>query len=271
MNILKWHIDDAAPLVGTIRLLYRPGHYDILYKEDDTPVSQKAPQIHRVSYTDPTFAATPGFPYPGLGGEYWPISHVGISPWTNTVGYPIDGSYPSPFVSSASAPYGQPTAHPTPSPQATCSPASSTSQTYVQHRQARPHLSSSPRAGHPAVTGSGVSPNISTLSPTIHKSEDPFRKSIWDFEFAATGSGDLPFRGAPRQDPCTTEAMLKSGEGKNHYMNPNFEPEPYDPENKEERLERGGSGSGNNGGSSGASFSSKSSRSGKGSRRGSNH
>ena len=264
MNIFKWDANDAEPLVGTIRLLYRPGHYDILYKADDIPVKQQTPQIHRVAYADPTFTATPAFRYLDLSeGDYWPPAHIGIPPWT---GYPSNGSYISESA-ACPAPHAQPTAHPTLSPQA-APPVSNTSHGRLQQNQARPYFTQASHTSHLATTSSSVAPTISAFSPTIHKSEDPFRKSPWDLKFAATGSGDLPFRGIPKRDPCTTEAMLKSGEGKNHYRNPDFEPEAYDPD-KEERPERG-QGNGN-GGSSRGSVSSRSPRSGKASRRGSNH
>ena len=280
-NDIKWPVGGTAPLVGTIRLLYRPGHYDILYKSDDLPARdhiQRTAQVHRVSYTDPTFTEAPTLQYPFFGainnGQTWQASNMGLdqwgcytsdSPFMSTLYSPAQ-SVPSPTSAQFAAPASQASL----SPSATHSPASPASPNQLQHRRVRLCVRSSSQSNHLPVTSS-PSPSVPPLTSALvsmlgKKGDGMFRPSYWDMKLSGEiNSSEPPMPRSSKQEPCKTNAMLKYGEGKNHFMNPDFEPEHFDPD-KEERMERAYSG---NGGSSRNSVSSRSTRSQRGSSSGS--
>ena len=279
-NSFKWDVDETAHLVGTIRLLYRPGHYDILYKPDDLPARdqiQPTAQVRRVSYTEPTFNEIPAFQYPLFGhlnnGQTWQGSNMGLVQWSC---HPSDSSctnalYSAESVTSpSSTQFAAPTSQASLSPSTSHSPPSPVSPNQRQHRRVHQCVRSSSQSKHSAVTsspGSSVTPLISAPVSVLGKKADGmFRPSRWDVRLNGEINGsEPPMPRSSDQEPCKTNAMLKYGQGKNHFMNPDFEPEHFDPD-KEERIERAYSG---NGGSSRNSVSSRSTKSQRGSRRGS--
>ena len=280
-NTFKWDDDGTEPLVGTIRLLYRPGHYDILYKSDDRPARehvQRTAQVHRVSYTEPTFNETPTFQHPFFGdlnnGQAWQGSNMGLDQWNC---YSTDNPFMNPLYSPthsvptpSSTQFAAPASQACPSPSASHSPASPASPNQLQHRRVLQCVRSSSQSNHSAVTSCPSPPVAPLTSAPVSmlgkKGDGMFRPSYWDMRLSGEiNSNEPPMPRSSKQEPCKTNAMLKYGEGKNHFMNPNFEPEHFDPD-KEERMERACS---SNGGSSRNSVSSRSTRSHRGSRRGS--
>ena len=88
MNTLKWNTGDLSSPRWIIRLLYRPGHYDILYKAEDIPQGLlNNPQVHRMSYAAlPTFASTAlaQYTYSGLvSDDAWQPSNAPVDDWAH--------------------------------------------------------------------------------------------------------------------------------------------------------------------------------------------
>ncbi|KAF2270788.1 cysteine proteinase [Lojkania enalia] len=215
----------------TMRLLYRPGHYDILYKAEDipTPVQQPVPtqaplQVALAGYTDEfvpmsqnmadVMTLIPGM-YPTGLGQRWP-----------SVSYDYNTS-PAPQPQIAAVP-AYPTA-PTPA-----TPVSTSHQEYVTPVRANPVSHHNPAAHHGLQLEPPVTLPIHPPPPpppmTLERTPSmpierggPFRPSMYELEpgFGAGRSHSLPFQ---------TAIFRNSHYNTAHFLNPDFQPEEWSPD-----------------------------------------
>ncbi|KAL8839597.1 MAG: hypothetical protein Q9170_001701 [Blastenia crenularia] len=178
VNEFNWHVkpSDPPPAYGamaTIRLLYRPGHYDMLYKPEDIPVPPPAvvtnPQINLMS--DPIYIPSGNLcyaPQQGLDMNtiYLPgFASAGISSMPF-----LANPYP---VSAACVPSSLPMSPPPPEPYGLS-------------------FSAPPPEPHP-ITSPPLRSGIN--------SEGGFRPSIYQFSLNERTAGLV------QSEPCQTEAM----------------------------------------------------------------
>jgi ubiquitin thioesterase protein OTUB1 len=233
---------EGYPLANapTMRLLYRPGHYDILYKAEDfpPPVASQGPihvalagysdgfvpnSIHPSGIND-VMAFIPGMSYPTGLGQRWP---------------PVSYDYtPNPAPQPQVAPV--PAYTPTPTPAA---PVASSHQEYVAPVHAS-HVNHHPPASHhtlhlePPVTLPIHPPpappplSIERGPPVNVERGGPFRPSMYEFEpgFGAGQVHSLPFQ---------TSIFRNSHYNTAHFLNPDFQPEEWSPDSEYSAGNRG--------------------------------
>ncbi|KAL8794738.1 MAG: hypothetical protein Q9195_002692 [Heterodermia aff. obscurata] len=196
-NTITWQGEMDYPTTPTIRLLYRPGHYDILYKIGDIPDMNR--QVHLLSYHQPFGSANLLFHHPGLGLEHFDIPGLSSSGISSS-GISSTG-IPTPFTDEIYSP-------------SFTSPS-------LQLPQAPPDQYSVPAyppAQSPLVQSRTIqSPTVKSTPP------DSFRKSKFQLE-----PEYQHLRTAP-QEPCQTDAMLSAGADTSHFMNENFQPQIWEP------------------------------------------
>ncbi|KAF2643314.1 cysteine proteinase [Massarina eburnea CBS 473.64] len=206
------------PNPPTIRLLYRPGHYDILYKAEDfpPPVQQQPIQVALANPYNDSFipsessvdimAMIPGM-YSTSFGHRWP-----------SVPYEFDAS-PTPQAQVTPVqPY-------TPTP-ASAAPVNTSRQDYMPvHASHQPNHSNTGRHGlH--LEGPPVTLPIHSLPPppvsierghlTLERG-GPFRPSMYELEQINVPS-------------FQTSIFKNSQYNTAHYMNPDFQPEAWSPD-----------------------------------------
>jgi len=199
----------------TIRLLYRPGHYDILYKAEDFPVPVQVPEqapLH-VALANPyndTFIAAPSnvdlmAMMPGLYstglGQRWP-----------SVSYEFDANpTPQPMQSYPPAPES-------------IAPVTSSHQEFVPVH-ASPAVQHAPANHHsiqleaPPISLAMQQPASTTLERAALSLErpGPFRPSMYELEHM-------------HALPLQTSIMKNSHYNTAHFLNPDFQPEAWSPE-----------------------------------------
>jgi ubiquitin thioesterase protein OTUB1 len=180
----------------TIYLLYRPGHYDILYRE--TPVSSSPPvdlQIHRVSYSAQVFEEP-------------------IAAMQNTAFVDMSAISMIPGLASSSLPsYGPPSTAPPP-------------MTGTYATSPGPHWDSQPLP--PEVISA---PPPSQPSPPQQQLEATVRFSKWNFPTLTEGAAE---NNSTYEPAFTTNTFKNSHYNTAHYNNLNFQPEMYQPDADEE-------------------------------------
>ncbi|WQF82632.1 Putative OTU domain, papain-like cysteine peptidase superfamily, peptidase C65, otubain, subdomain 2 [Colletotrichum destructivum] len=218
---------DLANLGPIIYLLYRPDHYDILYKSAPGPaplnlqVNRVASFSHRheIASVAPTLHSYTNLDYgplamlPGFGG---PAS--GLSSGLSSLGSPTSNSpLPDAF---------DPPTHPSWLP----SPYSDHMQQQQQQQQQpvappRPHPQSAPQSQPP------------TPAPT--KSSQPvdyqlrFSHQCWHLNNTSSAQPSLLSPPSGFQEPSFTTAMFKNSHfNKAHYNNPHFHPEEWTPDDE---------------------------------------
>ncbi|KAF1951713.1 cysteine proteinase [Byssothecium circinans] len=219
------HDGMLLPNGPTIRLLYRPGHYDILYKAEDfpPPPQQQPLQVNLANPFNDSFvpsessvdimAMIPGM-YSTSFGHRWP-----------SVPYEFDAS-PTP---QAQVTPMQPF---TPTP-ATAAPVHTSHEEYMPvhaSHMAPHHASSNHHELH--LEGQAVSLPIHSLPPPpvslerAHQFErahftlgrgGPFRPSMYELEQMSVPS-------------CQTSIFKNSHHNTAHFMNPDFQPEAWSPD-----------------------------------------
>lgn len=104
VNTINWEPDnpDEGGMIPKLRLLYRPGHYDILYKQED----HIDLTVRFVSTQDPTFMPLPS--QFGPNDLSWLLNVPGMSMATPTPYYP-NVSYEPPMDAIAPDPFPVPT------------------------------------------------------------------------------------------------------------------------------------------------------------------
>lgn len=194
-----------------MHLLYRPGHYDILYK----PNTSQTIQVNRMSYEPTSFAPAPAPSFPGTF-DYNPMLMIpglgGLGQFTTPMGQ-LGGSSldfnPNPQTSWFSSPCVDPS--PTPPTQ----PIPST-----------PAYATPQQESLPAVQPQAATPGPST--------QHEIRFSRYQYAEA------MDVNQWPEQS-FQTSMFKNSHFNKAHYNNPDFTPEEYNPgaDDSGERLEKG--------------------------------
>jgi ubiquitin thioesterase protein OTUB1 len=196
---------DPSTLGPTIYLLYRPGHYDILYRDTrvrvpPVPVAADV-QINRVTYPGPNFES----PEPRLqDGSY----AIDMSPLSMIPG----------LTSSSLAPFGPQSTTP---PPMTDMYASSPASSWVSQPFTEVIAAATPSHPSPAQ-----------LPTTMH----PLRFSKYNFP----GLPEMVAENNSTYEPAfTTNTFKNSHFNTAHYNNQNFQPEMYQPGAEEEAPSNG--------------------------------
>lgn len=244
-------IDPSGPM---IHLLYRPGHYDILYKDQDHPIQiphRTNIQVHRAASLSQQhhIQATPGGMgdmgpmdmsifacIPGL--SFQPPSHHGFPAQYQPA--PIEQVYTPSSMTAPMSPVSPgassvttssntlPAAFSTQSPPDSLTPPNLTTPhpSFPPPATQLPILTNLPPAHRPSVSShtSMSSHPLSTELPSP-SSASSFRPSKYEWEAAAEwGEGPVMFQ---------TSTFKNSHYNVAHYNNPNFQPEEWTPESEE--------------------------------------
>ncbi|KAJ0159571.1 Ubiquitin thioesterase OTUB1 [Colletotrichum tanaceti] len=220
---------DPANLGPIIYLLYRPDHYDILYKSPlgPSPLNLQVNRVasfshrHEIASVAPTLHSYTNLDYgplamlPGFGG---PAS--GLSSGLSSLGSPTSTSpLPDAF---------DPPPHPSwlPSPY-----SDHMQQQQQQQRQQEPVAATQP---HPQTTPQSQPP---TPAPT--KPSQPvdyqlrFSHQCWHLNNTNSAQPSLLSSPSGFQEPSFTTAMFKNSHfNKAHYNNPHFHPEEWTPDDE---------------------------------------
>ncbi|KAF2022331.1 cysteine proteinase [Aaosphaeria arxii CBS 175.79] len=229
---------DGVPVQNApiLRLLYRPGHYDILYRADDfpSPVPQPPLQVALAGYTDEfvpmssnlseVMTMIPGMFPTGLG-QRWP-----------SVSY-YDSPDPAPQPQIASVPTYVPA--PTPAAPVVASHhdfVHSIHPNHVDHHQppSLHNIQLEPPVTLPIHHAPPPAPPISierTPSMSIERG-GPFRPSMYELE-PGFGSGQV------HPSPFQTSIFRNSHYNTAHFMNPEFQPEEWSPDSEYATGNRG--------------------------------
>lgn len=200
VNELSWQSEspDSSSTYGgtpTVRLLYRPGHYDILYKPEDIPALPTAvtnPQINFLS-EHPVYTPSSNtcyVPHQGLDMNHFFLpgfASAGVSPLSF-----------SPNTFSA-APLYSPSSLPMSSP---------STEAYGMSYSAPP----------PKIHPTPPPPLLPGISST-----GGFRPSIYQFSLKERKAAQA------QTEPCQTEAMKQAGESPAHFRNKKFQPQMWEP------------------------------------------
>ncbi|KAJ4408861.1 hypothetical protein N0V82_009624 [Gnomoniopsis sp. IMI 355080] len=191
--------NDSTPGAPVMHLLYRPGHYDILYK----PNTSQAIQVNRMSYEPTSFAPAPAVSFPGTF-DYNPMLMVpglgGLGQFTNPMGQ-LGGSSLDFSPRTQSSWFSSPCVDPTPTPP---TQPMSNSPTYATPQQDQ----------LPALQSHSTAPAPST--------QHEIRFSPYQYKEA------MDVNQWPEQS-FQTSMFKNSHFNKAHYNNPDFTPEEYNP------------------------------------------
>ncbi|KAJ3938745.1 uncharacterized protein N0V96_011477 [Colletotrichum fioriniae] len=218
---------DPATLGPIIYLLYRPDHYDILYKSPPNPAPLNL-QVHRVgSFSHSQEIASVGPPLHSYSLDYGPLAML-----------PGFGGPPS-GLSSALSSLGSPTSTSPlpdaydPSPQSPwlATPFSDHIQQQQQQQQQQQHTAPAPRP----QSQTPARPQQSTPAPA--KPSQPvdyqlrFSHQCWHLNNTSSAQPSVIPGQAGFQEPSFTTAMFKNSHfNKAHYNNPHFHPEEWTPD-----------------------------------------
>ncbi|KAL8925588.1 MAG: hypothetical protein Q9172_002158 [Xanthocarpia lactea] len=196
VNQIDWPAEPSTangPYMGmsTIRLLYRPGHYDILYKPEDInihPVTAVTnPQINFMSAPVYLPSSNVCYSHHGLDLDNFYIPGL-ISAGVSSLPFSTDAFISSSIYAPSTLPMTSATADPY------TASYSEPSQPIVQ----------SPIMDGPRTKD--------CFRPSHYQIEDQFRQV-------------MPIR----TEPCQTEAMKQAGESKAHFRNEEFQPQIWEP------------------------------------------
>ncbi|QIW99209.1 hypothetical protein AMS68_004727 [Peltaster fructicola] len=199
-----------------VRLLYRPGHYDILYKIEDIPAPPVSTylQISSHTYNEPVFdLPVADFMTMVPGMSMTNRQHGWIS--SNSYGGVCD-FFPAPTPAQPCA-----TAISTPASSASASTMIPQHSSYASHQTVLSlppnHLPAQELTIRPA-THSMLQAGL----PQIGASGGPFRPSHWELE--------PDIARATSQMPLQTSIFRNSHFNTAHFLNPDFQPEEWSPE-----------------------------------------
>ncbi|KAK4539840.1 hypothetical protein LTR36_010301 [Oleoguttula mirabilis] len=197
--------------IGTIRLLYRPGHYDILYKAEDLP---------------PAIAAIPTYLQYSSHTHNEPVYDLGVSDFMTAIpgmsyanphqGWMSNSSY-GPDLFGSSAPVQQcapPVSTPAPPPQPQIQPQPVYLPATPTHLVAPPSQMPQQMAIRTA--------SHATLAHPAFQPGGPFRSSAWELE---DGFGQLS-----SSMPFQTSIFRESHFNTAHFLNPDFQPKEWRPD-----------------------------------------
>ena len=224
--------------IGTIRLLYRPGHYDLLYMPQDLPPSSVPAAV-------PTYLQYASQPH------HEPVYDLGVSDFMTM----IPGmSYANPhqgWMSSSS--YGSSDFFATPGPVQQCTqamptPSAPAPQPQLQHQTV--YLPATPTQLVPPPNSMPQDLAIRTVPHATMQQHNgfqpqptgPFRPSAWELEpdfVQATSQVQFQtsiFRKYVRHTPFELSAasltLQSSHFNTAHFLNPDFQPEEWHPEDE---------------------------------------
>ncbi|KAF2003808.1 cysteine proteinase [Amniculicola lignicola CBS 123094] len=222
----------------TIRILYRPGHYDILYKaEDFAPPAQQQPiptqpplQVALAGYTEEfvpmashlsdVMTLIPGM-YPPALGQRWP-----------SLSYDYNSS-PAPVPTYAPAP--TPAAPVTSSHQDFASPVHASYAHHGAHSHHGIHLEppvTLPIHPPPPMSLDRGPPLTLERTAPVERG-GPFRPSVYELEPGFGGCGQ------PHAMPFQTSIFRNSHYNTAHFLNPDFQPEEWSPDTEYATGNRG--------------------------------
>ncbi|KAK4983262.1 hypothetical protein LTR50_007340 [Elasticomyces elasticus] len=195
---------------GTIRLLYRPGHYDILYKPEDIQPPMLPPQSAPIP-TYFQFAPQPMDHVYDIGASDFITMIPGMSFANTHAGWMSS----SPFGSSGFAPTTLP-CQPQP-------PAPAPTPLYAPPPALPPPPPPPAQISHASDFATPSLPPTAMPNHMPHMGNDPFRSSIWELErgFPAATTQCLPFQ---------TSIFRNSHFNTAHFLNPDFQPEEWTPD-----------------------------------------
>ncbi|KAL8816544.1 MAG: hypothetical protein Q9191_008310 [Dirinaria sp. TL-2023a] len=208
VNTIRWSVDDHSGhylSIPTIRLLYRPGHYDLLYKIEDLPEPPvPQPPVHITQVHMPPVHINNMFHSPHFASNNLLYSHgsFDLDTW-NLPGMSTTGISSSGISSVGLHPAAFPPDIYQPSP-------------FAQH--AAP-MSPGPYAVSP------YPPPPPPMHSQTHESnsQGTFRASRFELEPAYQTLVNS------HMEPCQTEAMKSAGESTSHFRNERFQPEIWEP------------------------------------------
>ncbi|KAM6507996.1 hypothetical protein FSOLCH5_013196 [Fusarium solani] len=228
---------DPATLGPIIYLLFRPNHYDILYRDPPVPVAPITMQVNRVSgfthntditatQTDLGQFATLNFDslamIPGLnsGPTYGGLGSLAPPPPASTVAEPFSPVQQSPWMPSfpETLPVSTPQAAPPPPPTIMASPQPPTPPASLSGSSA---MGPSP----PMVATSGLGPQSSLMPPPSSGYHIRFSPVQLEYEESKNNFPEPTFQ-------VTTNTFKNSVWNRAHYGNPDFHPEEWSPDDE---------------------------------------
>ncbi|KAF2720344.1 cysteine proteinase [Polychaeton citri CBS 116435] len=230
VNVHSFERDGSGvPTIHVVRLLYRPGHYDILYKPEDlAPEPASVPtylQFGSHAHNDPIYdlgvpdfmTMIPGMSYASSCGGGWMSSNSNMGFAPPDPFQPVSSVPPAPSV----APISQ--ASTTPVPRL----ATHTSMQPQPPYSVQPAHASTPALPPNQIVQQEFSldevPQASAAHPiqTQLVGGGPFRPSMWELK---------PDLQATTQVQFQTSIFRNSHFNTAHFLNPDFQPEEWSPE-----------------------------------------
>ncbi|KAK3670729.1 hypothetical protein LTR78_009421 [Recurvomyces mirabilis] len=212
--------------IGTIRLLYRPGHYDILYKAEDLPyVVEPITYLNFGSqpHQEHVFAINPGMDYmmnmPGASL---------INPHQHWLSYSSYDSGVSDFFTAPNPQQHCIQTTPNPAPVPTPAPVVASQQQIqpinIYMPQAEPQLMPPPLELSQELAIRSLPQPPTITSGYQQQLTGPFRPSAWQFEEGLAQ--------AASQRPFQTSIFKNSPWNTAHFRNPDFQPEEWRPDDE---------------------------------------
>ncbi|WPH01714.1 Hypothetical protein R9X50_00456600 [Acrodontium crateriforme] len=202
--------NSAHPIIGSIRLLYRPGHYDIVYKTEDVPQSttsvQTYLQYHNETHNEPVMdlgmsdfmTMIPGMSYAGPQQSWLPGAGYGYSDYLASPPASMPALVESPELQSRTQSMYIPTPRTQMVPPSDEMPQDMDIRS-DHHEETQPHFSGQSQTS-------------------------PFRSSYYQFEPG--------FVSATSHVPFKTAIFKNSHFNTAHFLNPDFQPEEWRPEDE---------------------------------------
>ncbi|KAJ4989858.1 Ubiquitin thioesterase OTUB1 [Stagonosporopsis vannaccii] len=227
----SYYAEPTVPGSPMLRLLYRPGHYDILYKAEDVPspihhpVAPQAPlQVNFTNYADEflpqasnfgdVMSMLPGMGRSNLGG--WASLSYDCHPNSTPQPQPTPIS-PFPSASMSAPPITSSLDFITP-----ISNSQATSYSAPRHHSIQLDQPPITLPMHPAPPPPPPPVSVERTAPLAVESGGPFRPSMYQLE---------PGFGFSNQaQPFQTSIFRNSHFNTAHFMNPDFQPEEWCPD-----------------------------------------
>ncbi|KAF3032259.1 hypothetical protein E8E12_003809 [Didymella heteroderae] len=226
----SYYAEPTLPGSPMLRLLYRPGHYDILYTAEDVPspvhhpaVPQAPIQVNFANYADEFLPQQSRFDVmsmlPGMGGS------GGLGGWASLT-YDVNPTPTPQPVATPVSPYpsASMSAPPITSSLDFVTPISNAQPQYSAPRHHSIQLDQPPITlpMHPAPPQPPPPVSIERSAPITVESGGPFRPSMYQLE---------PGFGFSNQaQPFQTSIFRNSHFNTAHFMNPDFQPEEWCPD-----------------------------------------
>ncbi|EME38717.1 hypothetical protein DOTSEDRAFT_75461 [Dothistroma septosporum NZE10] len=219
-------VNGGGYAIGRVRLLYRPGHYDLLYKPEDLPAPPPPPPAPVPTYLQ--FATQAFEPVQDLGVSEWMTSIPGMSyanmsqssSWTSSNFSSGADFFNTPAPVSSCAP-----AVPTPPPAPATQPHVQSQAMYVPSSTPTQMVPPPTQMPHEMAIRTSVPQHTLGHPDLPHQlSGGPFRPSVWQLE--------PDFVQATSSMPFQTSIFRNSHFNTAHFLNPEFQPEQWDPDDE---------------------------------------